>query len=337
MKHFFRTLVIAITIIGCNSKENDLQHLWIAKYSIQHADLDKEVSNKGARRILAFGQGKLSIKNFSFDFLLDENAIEQVNYELKEDFVFLMKANQIDTLLYQVAMDSLVLNSQEDDSVKSIYEKLPKYSLADRKDELYQFLATSSFECFDSVRIEFRNDGQLIIPNFDFKVGDNQLWMLDEYEGELFLITDGFFGFVLHVSEMNSEGFKGTIYGQSNKELLFRSVVQETKFNLDDLKGKWIQLSDENSPPPPPVFDGDKDFFSKEELVITDSTLIKRSFSRIDTMKWESNREQDLILFSDADQGKWKIVSLNEHNLLIERLRKPWNGDRLERVQYEKQ
>lgn len=335
---------ILISIIGCNSKQAELQKLWIGKYSVHHPNTENESISNGQRRIFRFESDSLRIKNFYFDFLTDENKINVVGYQIKEGMIILNEGDKVDTLQYEISTDGLSLNYDRENFRKSIYENLPEYHLANRDNResiFFEFLISSSFEILDSVRIEFRNDGRLIIPNFDFHIGDNQLWMIDRYEEELFLVFDGFFGSVLHVTEINSDGFRGMIYGKTNREIEFKKLPQETSFTINNLIGEWIELRDENTSPPP-IFKEETEYFEREQLLITDSTICKSSFFRVDTMKWETNREQDLIIIPNLNLAKgkkhWKIISLSEVELIIERVRqiRDVNGIRVERKVYER-
>ncbi len=326
MKLIPQIIGILLLISGCNSKEKELQKNWIGKYSVHHENTNDESIDGGQRRILKFSRDSLTIKNFYFDFITDTNYTHNAQYSLDSDFLIIYDKDKRDTFKIELSKDSISLNYFDYYPRRSVFEKLPEYELDYQKSELNDFLTSSSFEILDSIRIEFRDNARLITPNFDFSIGDNQIWMIDEFEKELFLVIDGLFGFVLHISEINKDNFKGTIYGNQNKEIVFNKLSGETKFNIEDLKGEWVEFKDENipPPPPPPIFDKEREFFEKEQLNFNDSIIIRKSFFRIDTIKWEANREQDLILLPELDmpirKKKWIIISLNSEKLIIERI-----------------
>jgi hypothetical protein len=335
---------LLLLLTGCNSINNDLQQNWIGKYTIHQANSKDESISRGKRQILKFENDSLRIKNFYFDFILDTNDTRTSAYHLEDDLLFISSKGQSDTLKIELTKDSFVLNYLDSYPIKAVFEKLPAYQLASRELELYNFLISSSFKMLDSVRVEFKDDGELILPNFDFLLGDNQFWMIDKYDEELFLVIDGIWGFVLHISELDSDYFKGTIYGHKDKQVVFKRLLNESKFNIKDLQGEWIELSDENNPPPPPppILDEKRAFFEKEHLHFNNSILIKKSFFRVDTIEWETNREQDLILFPELNvpilQKKWKIISLSHDKLTIERTTRirNENGNQVERIVFEK-
>lgn len=341
MMRILQIIGILIFITGCNSKQTELQRLWIGKYSVHHPNTENESISNGQRSIFRFESDSLRIKNFYFDFLTDENKIDVVGYQIKEGMILLNEGNKVDTLQYEISIDGLSLNYDRENFRKSVYENLSEYHLANRESMFFEFLISSSFEILDSVRVEFRDDASIIIPNFDFHLGDNQLWMIDRYEEELFLVIDGFFGFVLHVTEIKSDGFRGIVYGKTNREIVFKKLPPETRFKINNLIGEWIELKDEYTSPPP-IFNEETEYFEREQLLITNSTIQKSSFFRVDTMKWEINREQDLIIIPDLNLAKgkkyWKIISLSEVELIIERVRqiRDVNGLRIERKVFER-
>lgn len=331
-------------MLGCNSKNQKLQGLWIGKYSVHHPDTQDESIGDGQRRLLNFENDQLAIKNFHFDFLTDINDTDIVDYETQNDKIILIGEDRVDTINYSFSERKLLLANTQDNPRQSFFEKLPRTELATRESEFKELLLSSSFEIFDSIRIEFKYDGRLIIPNYDFHVGDNQLWMVDEYERELFLVVDGLFGFLLHVNEFDNDGFRGTIYGNKNREVFFKKLPLELKFEVKNLMGEWIEFRAKNIsvPPPPIILQEERDYFEREQLLITDSTLRKSIFFRVDTMKWETNREQDLIILPNLDlpirQKKWKIISLSEDELIIERIQRirDVNGNQIERKVFER-
>jgi hypothetical protein len=344
MNRILQIIIILLFISGCNSKKDELQQNWIGKYSVHHADTEDESISSGLRSIFKFEKDSVRIKNFYFDFLTDTNDVHSIKYYINKDLILLIEEGKKDTFNYELSKGSLSLNYSDSYARRSVFEKMPEYDLANKESEFYELLVSSSFEIFDSVRVEFRDNSRLIIPNFDFSFGDNQFWMIDKYEGELFLVVDGFFGFVLQVSKINTDSFKGIIYGNQNKEIVFKKLSNEAKFKIEELNGEWVEFIDENIslPPRPPIFDEERDFFEREQLYFGDSIIIKKKFFRIDTIKWETNREQDLILLPELDlpirKKKWKIISLDDKKLTIDRIPRirNMNGNQIERKIFER-
>jgi hypothetical protein len=328
MKGIIQLLSIFLLIAACNPAEHELQQTWIEKYSIHDANTEAPSFHKGQRSILKIEEDHLGLKILQSDLFADKDpSIYKYTYSLQNDLLLLFDNGKRDTLQYAISGDSLSLRYADNFARTSVYVKLPEYHLAHQESALYEFLTASSFQMLDSIRVQFFDDGRLIIPNFNFALGDHQLWILDKFEEELFLVIDGFSGFRLHVNEIRAEHFNGTIYGIRNKEIIFNKLPDQTLFEIDLLAGEWIEFQDEKKslPPPPPVFNEEaSDFYSREQLYFNDSILVKKHYFGIDTLRWETNREQDLILLPELDLPvsvmKWKIISLTDHKLVVERI-----------------
>lgn len=337
MRKLLQTISIIVFIIACNSNEHELQKAWIGKYSLHRMDTENETESKGPRGILEFGEDDLVMKNFYFDFMTDDNNISVVQYDLTGDILAWTEPDGPVSFHCSVSEDSLSLRYKNDNPREAVFERLPKYRLARKKSELDELLLYSSFKVFDSVRVEFRDNSTLIMPNFFFHLGDNQFWMIDTYEDELFLVIDGMSGMVLHIKKIHPEGFSGTLYGRQNKDVLFQKILHEVRFNIDELLGEWIAISDK-SIAPPAVQDQEREYFNGEQLMITDTTIRRSLYYAVDTMSWETNRERDLILLPDLDlpvlEKKWRIITLNEKELVVERMRR--FDSQIERIRFER-
>jgi len=357
MKETSRILIITVfafigfTSFGQTHSTKELQQIWIGKYSIQHTGTEYEsIHNiRRHRSIVKFEKDSLRIKVFNSDFITDTNDIVTIDYKVRNDRILLFEEGKLmDTLNYELTEDNLSFNSYSDYGRRTVFVKLPEYNLANRESEFNKLLISSSFETSDMERADFMSNGRLIISNSNTYHGGNSFWMIDKFEEELFLVgidADVLGGFVLQVNQINTDSFKGTIYGIQNKEIVFNKLSIEAKFKIEKLIGEWIEFRHENQPPPPPlpprprVFDEEREFFEKEHLYFDDSIIIKKRFSRIDTIKWETNIEQDLILLPyeldlPVRRRNWKIVSLNNKELIIERMSK--YGNQIERKKFER-
>ena len=264
MNRILQIVGILLLLNGCYSRENDLQKNWIGKYSAHDASTEGESISRVERRILKFKNDSLTIKKFYYDFISDTSYTHTSAYDLENNLLIVFDKDKRDTIKIELFKDSIALVYY--DSSRSVFEKLPKYELASKESELYEFLISSSFEMLDSIRVEFRENATLIIPNINVFLGDNQIWMIDKFEEELFLVIDGIFGFVLQISEINSDNFRGTIYGKPNKEIVFRKLTNKTQFEIEKLAGEWIEVIDKSNPPPPPIFDKKGNSYEREHL-----------------------------------------------------------------------
>lgn len=347
MKKILIIISISLAFLGC--KKSELEEVWIAKY--HQSGRDSSLTN-GIRQIYFFEKDSVTVKEFYRQFSGDTNESNKYAYEWKDEKLIIFNEGQNDTTRCFVGQDTLskVYFNQS----KYVYEKLRQYHQAKKSADFYDFLIHSSFEMIeDSLRIEFKNDSRFIKNRIDFPYGSNQFWMLDSFQNELFLVIDCSVNCqktFLHIMEFDENGFKGMTYGVKNKAFIFKRLPKQKIFNSQDLVGNWERYYEPNyeflTPPPPlpksnPYY---KKWYQKEQLMIDDKVLIQAYKNRTDTIIWSMNREQDLMLFEDSrryseDENIWKIIALNENELILERINRRnrlWNlnGDLFERVKF---
>ena len=344
MKFIPNIIVVALLFLGCDSKETELQKTWIGKYRIYDSKEEGKSIVKGPKRIFDFENDTVRFKNLFFDFLTDTNKTNSLKYNLSEDWLIVYGENKVDSTYCKISKDSLVLKYNQEEYEESVFWKLEKYRLAQNKDDFYNYLVSSSFEVFDSIRVEFCENSSMIVSDFNFRMGYNQYWRIEKFKDELFLLTDGLSGFALHLMEFNQSGFTGIIHGRENKQVEFKKLPKDKIFQIENLLGEWEEYRGENMPPPPPPPPPHKNkvFFEKEFLSITDSTIQQHNFYRIDTLEWQSNRENDLIVFPESrlplKERHWKIKLLNKNELVIERKSNRMNhlGNQMETIKFKK-
>ena len=344
MKIIPKIIVVTILFLGCDSKEIDLQKMWIGKYRIYNVNKEGKSIGKVPERVLAFENDTVQFKDLSFDYLTDTNKTKSFKYSLSGDWLIVFVENRIDSTYCKISKDSLVLKFNRRIQEEAVYWKLKKYRLAQNEDDFYNYLVTSSFEISDSIRVEFGEDSSIIVSDLNFRIGDNQYWRIEKFKDELFLLTDGLSGFTIHLMEFNHSGFTGVIYGIENKEVKFKKLSKGRAFQIENLIGEWEENRDENIPPPPqpPTINKNKAYFEKEFLLITDSTIQKYKFYRIDTLEWKSNRENDLIIFAESrlpiKERQWQIKLLNKNELVIGRKSKMMNyhGNQMEIIKFKR-
>jgi hypothetical protein len=308
--------------------EKEIQNTWIGKTSYHyHGDSTFSTSN-GPRRLLKFEKDSVISKDLFYDFITDTLFTKKEPYRIENGKIINSETGGNDPIEITISNDSLSFLYFDPSPVKVVYEKLQDYNLASRKAELFKNLTSSSFLFPDSNRVEFRANGFLIFSEYNANLLDYGIWKLDTFENELFLIFSGFNGDVIHISKIGDNHFKGIIYSSKSQEVIIKKHSTGSKFDLKFMEGEWEEFVDPNIPkdPLPPKFDG-MPFFENEYLYFQDSLLIKKLFHLSDTFKWETNREQDLLLFPGKNdrifQNKWKIVYLNEDSLVIDRVKVP--------------
>jgi hypothetical protein len=309
-------------IIGCRSEHTKLQDLWILKYSVYQMNTENEYIRNQERILFNFEKDSLEINNFEYD------KIYSIPYQLKDEMTLLHEEDRIDTFYFEMACDTLSLVFPPY-SRKHIFQKLPRYDLADKASKLYKLLLYSEYQAFESTRVKFRTNLDEI-PDFKLNFEEHENDLIQTYEGELFL-TNPF----LHIKKINIDGFSATIYGQENTEIKFiKTYPKASKFEINNLIGEWIEVIDKNFPAPPiPILPEKGDvLFEKEELSITSSTIQRRHLFKVETMKWKTNKAQNLIHLPKlnvlSQYKTWNIISLSERELVIERISTIENIDR---------
>ena len=316
--HFVKILLIFI-ICGCGtSNKEKIQKTWIGKYNVLNVGTKNErLGHNGVRSILKFEEEQLTTKRFHDDFITDSNEEVSKSYKIKDKKILL----EDDSMLIQTIFeDSLVFFS---DSYKVVYEKLQRYNQGQREKELFDFITSNTFSIQeDTVQIEFRKDGTYVSDNFKVGVGSNQLWMLDKFEDELFLVLDGFWGGAFHIENLDAEKIVSKFYWRENKEIIFKRVNEEIGFEVSQIVGEWER--DEDPMPPLPVLPTERKYYNKEFLKISQGEILRFKGYRRDTFQWELNRGRDIMIL-DGNRRKywnpkqWNIFSIENDTLILER------------------
>lgn len=323
------TLVTTL-IIGGNSKEQ-IQGLWISKYGYLNPERENKIKlNSGVRKIFEISEDSLTIKSF-YVFDKDDDNTHTFPYQVNNEHLILFEKNGVDTARYMpFACDSNELKTLfVPENYELFFERLVRYHQASNRMKLEKLISSSMFELkSDSLKINFNRDSMMIISDLDANFGVyhkrrgeeyRQKWMIDEYQGELFLNVDGLSGFLLHITEVTQHGFKGMLYSQENTTMEFEKVKTEVLFDIEKLEGKWIEYRDENVDPK-------RKSYEKEVLIIEDSIAYRYSKfvkQRIDTLLWQPNLEREFLLLkylnASGDNKQWRIISLNEEQLILHR------------------
>lgn len=256
-------------------------------------------------------------------------------------------SNRTDTIPYVINQNSMHQNYYNQ---IVHYLSLPKYNQVKNSSNLYNDLISSSYKIVgDSVRIAFLDNNRFVQNQLDFRAGDNQIWTLDSFQNELFLVLSCNLHCaktLFHITKIDNNSFTAFEYGKENKKHTFRKIPKQTEFKPHQLIGKWERQYDTNHQFP----QGGKDlelpkshpfyrkWYDKEHLIFNDSTFLIYSEFRIDTVNWSMNREQDLILFSNLrnytskSKSFWKIIELTKNKLILERWFRDFKTVEIEKV-----
>lgn len=332
MKNLFLIFIISFSFFSC--EKPNLEQVWIGKYCYEA--IDGTYSDACPREIFAFGKDSVNFKEFYFQITDGEdNSVYKYPYKIEKKQLIIFKADRIDTMTFQVSKEQFEYTYSNKNKI--VYQPLPVYNQAKRKNEFRNYLLNASFEkSDDSLRIEFQADMRFIKDKLDIYFSSNNIWVLDEFHNELFLVfahdwakKPTFF----HITEFDENGFKGTTYGKENIATTFKKLSKKQVYSPKDFIGKWERYYEPNYefPVSPPLLPKShlnyRDWIQKEQLVITDSTLTRFYEFRENKINWSMNREQDILLFSkwrydsSNDIRQWNILEAKENQFTIKR----WN------------
>ncbi|MEM6397397.1 MAG: hypothetical protein AAF741_13700 [Bacteroidota bacterium] len=363
MRFIALQILLLLLVSGCESADVP-SALWARTHIVHHPNSPLADTISGSTYFLTFGEDSLFSKYFDYNLQAEETT-QAISRNRSRDYViFNIEKLNPDTFKYDKTSDLLYANMEYEYPLISYFKKMPKYALAHLKNETHDRLTQKNFILFDSLRIEFKENSCILTSIFNGPLDENNLWTLETFEEELFLFFSGFFGFVLHITEISEVGIAGTIYGLDDFQIVLKEVPFQKTFDLDDLRGKWTEVR-ETPRLLPPLGENSLKAYPYEELQISDSTILHGYIYNSDTLSWSLNREQDLILIEKAyqnryavttqaaevqnstdhidefatEQIKWKIISLDSNYLLIERLvpRYLLKGDITERILFKKQ
>ena len=84
------------------------------------------------------------------------------------------KEDKIDTMTFQVSKEQFEYTYSNKNRI--VYQPLPVYNQAKRKDEFRNYLLNASFEkSDDSLRIEFQDNGRFIKDKLDVQFSSNNI------------------------------------------------------------------------------------------------------------------------------------------------------------------
>ncbi|MEO1514169.1 MAG: hypothetical protein AAFV95_04125 [Bacteroidota bacterium] len=343
MKHTKRLFSIAMLLAvmcACEGPEREkIQKTWISKYSIDSFEEDNEKTGSPSLSIVAkLGETQLTLKSLSSNASDGGNDRIVKDYTVQDRQLLVGKEN---LFLQALSEDSLVVSVQSNSTEKFVFEALQKHRQGSREGEFSRLLTSERFALqSDSIQIEFRDDGTYLSDDLFFGAGGRQLWGVDQFDGELFLVlNEDLLTTSFHILDFSSSGIRTKVYGRQNKEVMFKVLDGSKGFARSSILGEWEREG--HSIPPPPVEEGA--IFYQTELVNISTTALQRCEAfRCDTTAWEWNRGNDILIFTNpakmAGQRQWNILSLDEERLLIERKRKfaPSSGQRIETVAFKR-
>jgi hypothetical protein len=227
MQTFLIFLILFIIPGGSEEGDDKLQGMWTEKYTVIRSGSGIEKASLiNSRKMLYFFEDSVLIKKFPFDFVTPGDYFKSGVYEHYDSEIIIEDGEISETfMIRKLDNDLLILESERDGGyIKMIFQRLHKNDLASKEEEVLEFLTTNNFEITngDSTgRIKFNKDGTFEVSEFSLKLSDNNLWAMDQFNDELFVLTDGVMGFFMHINSIGKERIDGIIYSKENMKMTF--------------------------------------------------------------------------------------------------------------------
>lgn len=348
MKNFLIIIISVFVFWGC--KKTDSKQVWIGTH--YYNSHDSSFIDNLPRQIFYFENDSVVVKGFYEQFIGEDNQIYKYPYHFYNDDLVISFEHRTDTIPYRIEQNKMKRLNSNNKHIIISYQLLPTYNQVENTSKLYNELTSSTFEIVgDSLQIEFQDNHRFIKNKIDKRFGSNQLWMLDSFQNELFLVIDCSFNCsksLFHITKIDKNSFEGVQYGKENKTYTFRKIPKQIAFNKHDLFGKWERFYDSTDVVPneaqhlelPKSHPHYQKWYDKEQLIINDSTLVRYLGFRVDTVNWSMNREQEQMLFSEwkyspsFDTRQWEIEALQKNELVIKRINRYFGDLKIETVKF---
>ncbi len=341
MKYIAVIFILTHSLLHCNNySENecdisDIQGDWILKYSFT------EKNNRNLQsptKILNFQQDTLRVFNF-FSYAPKSKYEKVKTFELKNKVIIYKTEQTIDSFnLVKLSNDTLIIGKS---NYYQVFERLPKYEKSKQKEHFLKTLISSIFWISpDKHEIEFFQGGRLINGDLKVKFENDQLWRIEQYKKEIFLVFNDFLGDILHLKKIGPENIQFQFYGTKNKLVKFEEKEIRPIWNKDQLIGIWINESNKDIPP---IAKENKEFNYDEILNISDSIIYQSKFAKSEKLKWAFNKSYNRIIFegnwAEVEKRQWNILKLTMDKLVIERRLKHRNKNNevIETVKFHRQ
>jgi hypothetical protein len=306
MRRLLQILIFSLFLSSC-TKESELEGVWFAAYSI----IDGKNEPLSETTLYDFKDNQLftiTIRDLSTGDLA-KVTIDSTEYKLigsKLEFESYSPKIQIskDTLTLEFENQKLVL--------RRIHEN---FKNLDVNTECFQgsyFIQSKNYQ--DS--IDFINDTLLIYTGRYDQNFPGKKWQIVDYGGFKFLNIHEELQPVTIIKSCNSNGID-LVY-QTIQNIDIRLTPTIGKIEKEQLIGKWTEVENSYTAPPPPPNLTEEDLRLKINLKSDSIEIIK--YSRIKIYKWNLTTDGKRIYFLDKfleNGGSWKLLELSDTTMTI--------------------
>lgn len=308
-----------------SSGQSQLNGLWKSTYVTSYTTADTGIQY--TRILLHIEDSIVTLKNF--DGIFKEKLIFTNSGIIdQENNMLIFHQNSDREIVYPIIVegDYLKFNLNENPKEEITLKKLIPSSLDIDITALQEILTINSisgdFSYYDEfMEIQFNVDSSMLVTS-SLKSYLSMLdkWTLVSFGNELFLYLSDF-GPMVHIEKLAEDQMEFSDEYDITYNGTFKIAETEVKFNTELLQGLWEQKTPDTtgiSSTPKVMFD--KDYYVEEIWEFTDKQATKYHQFFIRKSPWFTSRNNEILLLESMDDRRFRILSLNEDKLVVERM-----------------
>jgi len=302
--------------LSCD-QQNDLANtIWIGDHSCHRYDQSKKYDCDNAlnlvRKILIFSEDSIKVWHTYSEFVIDDDFKNNRSYRPTQIGINTVDLTNRNELKVEQNGNRITFIDSSSSTI-STYRSLPTFEQGTKMESLEQLLISNAFIGKDSFQYEFNKINQVITPSLWDDPANR--WELDTVGNELFLLTGGIYGSLMHVKEISDSSFVILNYHKGDNEYSFNTIKKED-INEINLIGSWKSQERYIEP--------SRSIFYGEELLTfqNDHILIVNYGDNIDTLSYNLNRTNSIMYIVNPltqSTAQWNIVNSDSTALTIER------------------
>lgn len=325
----FRFFAFLLTLMVLPAFASPPDGLWKAAYAKSYSTGDTLMDY--TKMLLHIEGGQFWLINYD-SYLVEKSYFQNEGSFRAPDSSLVFDQDSSKQKIYKLEIlddKRLTIVTMENPRTEIVFSKLTRYDLGGKKGDLKSYMLENSFE-FDfsffegPFEIEFDKSGDFMVTNSVTSYFPNfSKWEVVSYDNELFIYFSGFAPF-LHVVSMDANGVKCEDEFNTIFSGYFKKMELQQKFDQGQLLGIWQQkTANDDYLKSVPETIWDKELYHKQvwEIKEGSATLYSLFHSLDSPYKISKNGEMmRFMMFSEINNNKLKIISLEKKNLVVQRL-----------------
>lgn len=301
IKTCISAFTLAMILCSCGNYGKSIEGDWI--------EIDKNFPYVD-KDIYSFNRKNVSIQNFNFEYGYHDNQIKKGDFEIKGESLVLCFDEKLDTL--EINFDNNGRPElKRDNGIESFLVKIEHFESKKQRELLNTVLTESIFKFSDdTVRYEFSDDGKFYTDAIGRDFPSGQMWNIEEFKDELFLVIGYGFGPMMQLMSVNRDTIQLKYYSDENQEWKLHKTSRKHVVEQSLLIGKWVK-------------EVQGEFDVEELLNISDSIIIKKTGDRIEEQNWILSKIGNVIVTANPwkkeRKPQWNIKNVTEYELQIVR------------------